>query len=123
MTILLVDDLRTFADGRECVIARSSAAAIKWLEENPDADLDEVWLDHDLGGADTGMKVVEWLEANTPPIGLVVVHSSNPPGARRMLVALERAGYMTSQHYDTWADNTWTWIPPSDAEWDPGVPA
>lgn len=119
--ILLVDDMRTFADGRECVIARSSAAAIRWLSEREFDGIDELWLDHDLGGFDTGMKVVEWLESERPNIGRIIVHSSNPAGAKRMIAALEVAGYDVRQHWDSFTSETFTWIPPGEPEFDKGV--
>lgn len=77
------------------VHARTSAEAIDWLEtwrrNNAVRDrplgrgIDEVSLDHDLGGDDTGMKVLDWMvEHNVWPHNLTI-HTSNPPARKRML--------------------------------------
>lgn len=96
--ILVVDDLRTFPF--EATHCRDSLSAITLLvalhsgmfPANP-AGLDELWLDHDLGGDDTTMPVVdlldEWAFHGDPlPIGNVYVHTSNPPGALKIIKAL-----------------------------------
>lgn len=51
MVVLLVDDERAFADGRECVTARTVQEAIN-ATENLDS-LDELWLDYVLLGTDS----------------------------------------------------------------------
>ncbi len=61
-TIILVDDLRSFMDGRSAEVARTSAAGVELLDRFRDGRLDELWLDHDLGGDDTTWPVVEILE-------------------------------------------------------------
>ncbi|MET7749788.1 cyclic-phosphate processing receiver domain-containing protein [Micromonospora sp. NPDC005367] len=96
--IILVDDLRSFADGRKAQVARTSAAGIEALESRRGQRLDELWLDHDLGGDDTIWPVVEVLERaafEEQPfdIGVVFVHSANPAGAARVMQALRRWGY------------------------------
>lgn len=48
MTIFLVDDERTFTDGRECVVALSADEAINISEEWD--EVDELWLDYVLKG-------------------------------------------------------------------------
>ncbi|MFI7304692.1 cyclic-phosphate processing receiver domain-containing protein [Micromonospora aurantiaca] len=97
-TILLVDDLRSFVDGRRAAIARTSAAGAELLERHRDGHIDELWLDHDMGGDDTVWPVVEILERaafeNRPfDIGVVHVHSSNPGGAAKIAQVLRRWGY------------------------------
>ncbi|GLY26513.1 hypothetical protein Misp04_62440 [Micromonospora sp. NBRC 101691] len=57
--IVLVDDLRSFVDGRAAQVARTSAAGVEVLERHRGRRLDELWLDHDLGGDDTIWPVVE----------------------------------------------------------------
>ncbi|WP_344646967.1 cyclic-phosphate processing receiver domain-containing protein [Cryptosporangium japonicum] len=87
-TIVLVDDLRSFVDGRPAEVARTSSAGVELLERHRGHRLDELWLDHDLGGDDTIWPVVEVLEraafeGRPFDIGVVVVHSANAAGAAR----------------------------------------
>ncbi|MFI6262850.1 cyclic-phosphate processing receiver domain-containing protein [Micromonospora sp. NPDC051006] len=96
--IVLVDDLRSFVDGRTARVARTSAAGVVELGHHRGQRLDELWLDHDLGGDDTIWPVVEVLEQaafeERPfDIGVVFVHSANPAGATKILQALRRWGY------------------------------
>ncbi|SBT51615.1 cyclic-phosphate processing receiver domain-containing protein [Micromonospora auratinigra] len=96
--ILLVDDLRSFVDGRSAEVARTSAAGVEALERHRDRRLDELWLDHDLGGDDTVWPVVEVLEraafeGRPYDVGVVHVHSANPAGAEQVGQALRRWGY------------------------------
>ena len=49
----LVDDLRSFVDGRRADVARTNAAGADLLNRHRDQRLDELWLDHDLGADDT----------------------------------------------------------------------
>jgi hypothetical protein len=96
--VVLVDDLRSFLDGRPAVVARTSSAGIAALEQHRGQRLDELWLDHDLGGDDTVWPVVEVLERaafeERPfDIGMVYVHSANPAGAAKVIQVLERWGY------------------------------
>ncbi|MEV4489013.1 cyclic-phosphate processing receiver domain-containing protein [Micromonospora coxensis] len=96
--ILLVDDLRSFVDGRMAQVARTSRDGIEALERHRGQRLDELWLDHDLGEDDTIWPVVEVLERaafeERPfDIGVVYVHSANPAGAEKIMQALRRWGY------------------------------
>ncbi|MFC6568948.1 cyclic-phosphate processing receiver domain-containing protein [Actinoplanes utahensis] len=96
--VILVDDLRSFADGRPTEVARTSAEGVALLTAHRDRRIDELWLDHDLGGDDTIWPVVEVLERaafeeRPYDIGLIRVHSSNPAGAARMRRSLDRWGY------------------------------
>ncbi len=98
MTVLLIDDLRSFVDGRAATVARTSADGIALLARHRGARLDELWLDHDLGGDDTIWPVVEVLERaafeERPfDIGLILIHSANPSGAAKMAQALRHWGY------------------------------
>ncbi|GAB3868327.1 cyclic-phosphate processing receiver domain-containing protein [Dactylosporangium cerinum] len=97
-TVVLVDDLRSFVDGRAAEVARTSAAGVAVLERHRGRRIDELWLDHDLGGDDTIWPVVEVLElaafeGRPFDIGVVFIHSANPPGGAKMLQALRRWGY------------------------------
>lgn len=95
---VLVDDLRSFVDGRVAHVARSSRAGIEALERHRGERVDELWLDHDLGENDTIWPVVEVLEraafeGRPFDVGLVYVHSANPAGAEKIIQALRRWGY------------------------------
>lgn len=58
--ILGIDDLRPLPWTTR--IARSSGEGIKLLQEHRDSFIDELWLDHDLGGDDTILPVVTLME-------------------------------------------------------------
>lgn len=71
------------------------------MEKKP---IDDLFLDHDLGGEvfvdssreDCGMGVVRWLVANkgeTVEIKNITVHSHNEPAAKEMVNKLKDAGY------------------------------
>ncbi|MGW3892311.1 cyclic-phosphate processing receiver domain-containing protein [Micromonospora chokoriensis] len=96
--IVLVDDLRSFVDGRSAAVARTSAAGVELLDRYRGRRLDELWLDHDLGGDDTIWPVVEVLERaafDERPfdVGVINVHSANPAGAAKVAQVLRRWGY------------------------------
>lgn len=98
VSVVLVDDLRSFVDGRAAKVARTSAAGIEALQRLRTERLDELWLDHDLGDDDTIWPVIELLERaafekHPFNIGVVYIHSANPAGAARMVQALDRWGY------------------------------
>ncbi|GLY04014.1 cyclic-phosphate processing receiver domain-containing protein [Actinoplanes sp. NBRC 101535] len=95
---VLVDDLRSFRDGRAADVARTSADGVALLARHRGARIDELWLDHDLGGDDTIWPVVAVLEeaafdGRPFDVGVVNVHSANPAGAAGIVRALERWGY------------------------------
>ncbi|MEV8626060.1 cyclic-phosphate processing receiver domain-containing protein [Streptomyces sp. NPDC051079] len=94
--ILGIDDLRPFP--RATRIARTSSEGIQLLEEHRDRFIDELWLDHDLGGDDTIMPVVTLMEEaafNGQPfrVGAVFVHSANPIGSATVVRSLARWSY------------------------------
>lgn len=96
--IILIDDLRSFADGRSAEVARTSAAGVALLDRYRSQRLDQLWLDHDLGEDDTIWPVVEVLERaafqECPfDVGVINIHSANPAGATKMAQALQRWGY------------------------------
>ncbi len=83
--VLLIDDLRSFVDGRRAEVARTSAAGVTLLSRHRHERVDELWLDHDLGGDDTIWPVVELLEraafdGEPFDVGLITIHSANPAG-------------------------------------------
>lgn len=94
--ILGIDDLRPLP--RATRIARTSREGIQLLQEHRDSFVDELWLDHDLGGDDSILPVVTLLEEaafNGRPfrIGTIFVHSANPIGAETVVRALTRWDY------------------------------
>ncbi|MEV7603171.1 cyclic-phosphate processing receiver domain-containing protein [Kitasatospora sp. NPDC089797] len=94
--ILGIDDLRPLP--RATRIARTSREGLRLLQEHRDTYIDELWLDHDLGGDDDILPVVTLLEEaafNGQPfrIGTVFVHSANPIGAATVVQALTRWNY------------------------------
>ncbi len=108
---VLVDDVRSFRDGRPCQVARSSAAAVELLRDLRGQRIDELWLDHDLVADDTVWPVVRLLEdahlaGECFGIGLVQVHASRSGAAHQVLVSLRRAGYTTLRSNNP---RLWTW--------------
>ncbi|MCD0450550.1 hypothetical protein LO762_15320 [Actinocorallia sp. API 0066] len=94
--ILGIDDLRSLP--RTTRLARTSAGGIQLLKEHHNEFIDELWLDHDLGGDDSIMPVVALLEEaafNGHPfqVGTIFVHSANPIGAETVVRVLTRWGY------------------------------
>lgn len=96
--IVIVDDLRSFVDGRAAEVARTSSSGIELLARYRTERVDELWLDHDLGGDDTIWPVVETLEraafeGQPFDVGVIVIHSANPAGAAKMAQVLRHWGY------------------------------
>ncbi|MEV6211471.1 cyclic-phosphate processing receiver domain-containing protein [Kitasatospora sp. NPDC051914] len=94
--ILGIDDLRALP--RATRIARTSREGIQLLEEHRDGFIDELWLDHDLGGDDSILPVVTLMEeaafSGRPfRIGTVYVHSANPIGAETVVRSLTHWAY------------------------------
>lgn len=79
------------------VHAETSEEAIKWLETwrlNNEVRsrplgylIEEVSLDHDLGGDDTGFKVLDWMIEHEVWPKELTIHTSNRPARERMLAA------------------------------------
>ncbi len=108
---VLVDDVRSFRDGRPCRVARSSASAVELLVKLRGQCIDELWLDHDLVGDDSVWPVVRLLEdahlAGEPfDIGVIHVHASRPGAAHQVLVSVRRAGYEAVRSTNP---RLWTW--------------
>lgn len=94
--ILGIDDLRPLPWATR--IARTSSEGIKLLQEHRDRFIDELWLDHDLGGDDSILPVVTLMEeaafdGRPFRIGTVFVHSANPIGAETVVRSLTRWNY------------------------------
>ena len=73
---VLVDDVRSFADGRDCVVARDFDSAVELLSQGQ--HIDELWLDFVLGGMESVSDVLFELRRNGVrlSVGQVFIHSS-----------------------------------------------
>lgn len=92
---VLVDDVRSFRDGRACLIARTSADGVALRRDLHGRHIDDLWLDH-VAGNDTVWPVVHLLEdmsldGRPFDIGLLHVHASRAGPAHQMLVSARRA--------------------------------
>lgn len=97
MNIVVIDDERTFVYAGEVTYLRSSAEALDWIARwytdcrlgVEDPTIDELWLDHDLGGEDTIVPVAKFLKAlsleGPLPIERIYVHSQNPVGGDNVM--------------------------------------
>lgn len=91
--IVVIDDERSFADGRRTTYLRSCAEALAFLQT--DTPIDQLWLDHDLGPADTDgnsdvVPVVNFLLEravwdNPYPVAIIYVHTANSVGVDKIL--------------------------------------
>lgn len=97
MAILFIDDLRDPPPSLvgDIIVARTSVDALNILKTDTQVSFDEIWFDHDLGGDDTTMPVVDYLcylSAHDTPasVGRFVVHSANPVGVRTILASFRR---------------------------------
>jgi hypothetical protein len=80
MTVLLLDDERSFKDGRSSLVARSTFEAIKFTDAL--TELDELWLDYVLIGTDSTDEFLFHLlnrKRNGNPLALrtVYIHTSS----------------------------------------------
>lgn len=87
---LWIDDVRPAPEG--WAWAKSSDKAIGILCDNH--DIDEISFDHDLGGSDTSMNVINYIEiwAEKKLMGQFKwhIHSANPVGRKNIETALDR---------------------------------
>lgn len=96
---LWVDDERSAPDA-SWYDAADSSHAIRLLdiwsrfqeEIYPRTELEEVSLDHDLGGDDTGFKVLDWMIEHGVWPKVLTIHTSNPPARKRMPAAANAEG-------------------------------
>lgn len=106
MLRVLIDDVRRFVDDRPCVVYRNSADAICGLREMAQAGtvVNELWLDHDLGGQDTIRPVLSLLDeldhfGHRLNVGKAIIITSNPAGGNVIRLALTRLGYEFERLY------------------------
>lgn len=106
--IVLIDDLRDFKDIDNYRIARTSKAGLALLDELKDTDIDQLWLDHDLGEIngeiDDIKPVVHELEraafhGEPYRVGVIVIHTSNTSGGDAMFKGLQVRGYRVKRVY------------------------
>lgn len=79
MTVLLLDDERSFKDARECLVARSTWEAIELTDAM--TALDELWLDYVLQGTDSTDEFLSHLrrrkwDGNPLVLKKVYIHTS-----------------------------------------------
>lgn len=100
--IVVVDDIRNypFTDEDEGVTLRTSQQALSYLgyKTGIRVEIDELWLDFDLGGDDTAMPVALFLAecayyGSPYPVKSIIIHSMNPVGSEAMRSVLARYGY------------------------------
>lgn len=92
---LFVDDVRTAPWGWTTV--RNSEDAIRMIAT---MGADEISLDHDAGGRDTFQPVAyyiaaKWVDMPETQVPKIVIHSSNPAGAEKLMKILQGAGIMS----------------------------
>ena len=101
--ILFIDDERNYPSaGRlDVITARTSAEALEYIRKSIETGehYSEIWFDHDLGGDDTSIPVLDFLSEmafnENPYRANMVVHTANPVGRDTIQRGLERWGYPT----------------------------
>lgn len=103
-SIVVIDDERTFdpgSAGESILYIRNSEEALSflvrlWIDQYDRGapDLEELWLDHDLGGFDTIMPVVRFLSlclrVKAPlGVGRIMVHTMNPTAKQNIVRDLQ----------------------------------
>jgi hypothetical protein len=102
LQVVVIDDLKVipelslrFTNG-EVIYLRTLDEAWIWILRSPeDESLNELWLDHDLGGDDTIRPLVLWLadrafHGNPYPVKKIVICSMNPVGVKWIESTLNR---------------------------------
>lgn len=95
-SIVVIDDERTFKSDEDIIYLRNSKDAIHYLVEiwvSCYKPITQLFLDHDLGGTDDVMIVVDFLnmigKGDYPiQIGSILVHSQNPSAADKIVRTL-----------------------------------
>lgn len=86
------DDPGRQLSAEDVIYARSSSHALQQLKQ--EQDWDEIWLDHDLGGDDSTMPVVDYLVERAifeHPVAVrqIIVHTANPVGRAKIVQTLQ----------------------------------
>jgi len=101
---VLIDDVRSFRDGRPALVARTSADGVDLLTSLAQTRIEDLWLDHDLTGQDSIAPVIAYLvdraSAGRPlDVGTIHIHASRAGPAHEMGVTLRAAGYHARHSY------------------------
>ena len=86
---LWVDDERPAPDESWTWVTNSSSAI--WML-SAGIHYAEISLDHDLGGEDTGMIVLDFMSVHRIWPDTLTIHTANPPARKRMLAAANADG-------------------------------
>lgn len=103
--VVLVDDARTFRDGRKHEHAQTSAEAILIVSSLVNRHIDELWLDYDLLDGDTIGGFVEYLVRRADSnahvnVGHIIVHTARVDMAPWIMATLGQKGrYRVSRSY------------------------
>ena len=92
---LLIDDVRE--GGYADIVARNACAGKAVLEELSGC-INELGIDHDLGGETSGYDVVRWALARGFLPNKVQVVSLNPPGRKAIINVLLDNGYQSKDN-------------------------
>jgi hypothetical protein len=86
-----IDDVRPAPEGWEW--AKNSTDAIAIIEKTPLQNIDLISFDHDLGGDDTSVPIVNYVEERVVESGeqapKMLVHSQNPVGRDNLKRAIQ----------------------------------
>jgi hypothetical protein len=112
--IVLIDDVRYFADDRPCLTFRSSGEAVTGLSDLAEGgvEITEMWLDYDLGGGDDVQPVPHLLDlldqsGRRLKINKTYVITSSSMGAHQIRRTLDRLGYRQKRLYSLRGKLTW----------------
>ena len=102
--ILLIDDTRTFINETNVTTCRYVYDAIEELELQPEKVWDELWLDFNLKGLESGTDIAYYAAKQAAlgaPLNIkkFVIHTSSWAGANMMKNMLEASGY-TVERFD-----------------------
>lgn len=84
---LWVDDERVAPDGFTWAVTSAVAISDLILAAATGEVFEEISLDHDLGGEDTGMKVLNYMIEHSIWPKVLTIHTANPPAREQMLRA------------------------------------
>lgn len=101
---LWVDDERPAPDETWLVATFSDEAkGFLRLARAAGTFIEEISLDHDLGGDDTGMKVLDWMIQENLWPKVLTIHTANPPARQQMLrAASAEAPYWVDIYIKYW---------------------
>ena len=104
--IVLIDDERSFLDGREALVFRDEASAVEGILALD--HIDELWLDFNLVGMEDVSQALSSLVrashkgAALPTIGKVFLHSASATGDSLLKAHLTRLNVTSDQIVRIW---------------------